>query len=124
MDRKRVSVAILRKAGLTRANVDRFYDGLNNYIQDCLKNDGEAVLPGIGTFRVRTRKARNGVNPRTGEKIRIKRQRVIRFRPYKELKDAVRADAIKKEAPGDTVTELKEEPAGEEPKGEDTPEST
>ncbi|MBQ3277709.1 MAG: HU family DNA-binding protein [Clostridia bacterium] len=52
-----------------------------------LKKDGKVVLPGFGTFEVRTRSARVGRNPRTGEQIKIKASKVPAFKPGKGMKD-------------------------------------
>jgi DNA-binding protein HU-beta len=46
-------------------------------------------ISGLGIFQVRTRAARLGRNPATGEQIQIKASKKIAFRPAKELKEAV-----------------------------------
>jgi DNA-binding protein HU-beta len=46
-------------------------------------------ITGLGIFQVRSRAARMGRNPATGEQIQIKASKKIAFRPAKELKDAV-----------------------------------
>ena len=46
-------------------------------------------IPGLGIFQVRSRAARMGRNPATGEPLQIKASKKIAFRPAKELKDAV-----------------------------------
>ena len=46
-------------------------------------------LTGFGTFSVAKRKARTGVNPKTGEKIKIAARNVPKFTPGKALRDAV-----------------------------------
>ncbi|MEG1474052.1 MAG: HU family DNA-binding protein, partial [Christensenella sp.] len=45
---------------------------------------------GFGTFEVRKRAARNGQNPRTGEKIRMPETKIPAFKAGKNLKDAIR----------------------------------
>ena len=55
-----------------------------------LGGGGEVAITGFGTFRVRKRAARMGVNPQTGEKIQIAAATVPRFTAGKALKDAVR----------------------------------
>jgi DNA-binding protein HU-beta len=45
------------------------------------------TLIGFGTFKVNNRKARKGRNPQTGEIIKIKASRVVRFVPGKALKE-------------------------------------
>jgi DNA-binding protein HU-beta len=46
-------------------------------------------LVGFGTFSVVKRKARTGRNPQTGEEIKIKAKKVVRFKPGKGLSDKV-----------------------------------
>ena len=53
------------------------------------KKAGAFVLPGIGKLVVSKRKARMGRNPATGEPIKIKASKKVRFRPSKELKESV-----------------------------------
>ncbi|OGZ57753.1 MAG: DNA-binding protein HU [Candidatus Spechtbacteria bacterium RIFCSPHIGHO2_02_FULL_43_15b] len=65
-----------------RAFLDTLTDGLS-------KGDSLA-LTGFGTFQVSTRGARQGVNPRTGEKLQIPAMKVAKFKAGKALKDAVR----------------------------------
>ena len=59
-------------------------------MQEALVADGKISLTGFGSFTVETRKEREGRNPRTGESIVIASSRVVRFRPGKMLKDAVK----------------------------------
>ena len=54
-----------------------------------MKKAGSFTLPGFGTFRVAKTKARKGLNPRTGETLKIKAGKTVRFRASKVLKQAV-----------------------------------
>jgi DNA-binding protein HU-beta len=54
-----------------------------------LKKGDKIRLTGLGILQVRSRPARMGRNPATGEAIKIKASRKIAFRPAKELKEAV-----------------------------------
>lgn len=58
-------------------------------ITAALKKGDSVTLTGFGTFKVSKRKAREGRNPRTGEKIKIKAKKIAQFTPGKSLKDAV-----------------------------------
>ena len=51
---------------------------------------GEVRLAGFGTLTSAKRAARNGINPQTGNKIKIPARRVPKFRPAKELKNAIK----------------------------------
>jgi DNA-binding protein HU-beta len=54
-----------------------------------LKRSGKFTLPGFGTFTVRKTKARTAQNPRTGEKIKVKAGKTVRFKASPTLKHAV-----------------------------------
>jgi DNA-binding protein HU-beta len=54
-----------------------------------LKKTGGFTLPGFGTFAVKKTKARKGVNPRTGEAIKVKAGKTVRFKAAPNLKAAV-----------------------------------
>jgi DNA-binding protein HU-beta len=54
-----------------------------------LKKSGGFTLPSFGTFTVRKTKARKGVNPRTGEAIKVKAGKTVRFKASPTLKKAV-----------------------------------
>lgn len=50
------------------------------------KDDGKVELRGFGSFRVRSRRARQGRNPQTGQPVQVPPKRVPYFKPGKELK--------------------------------------
>ncbi|HQT90157.1 MAG TPA: HU family DNA-binding protein [Acidiphilium sp.] len=54
-----------------------------------LKKNGKFTLPTFGTFTVRKTKARKGVNPRTGEPIKVKAGKTVRFKASPSLKKMV-----------------------------------
>jgi DNA-binding protein HU-beta len=54
-----------------------------------LKKGAKIRLTGLGILQVRSREARMGRNPATGESIKIAASKKIAFRPAKELKEAV-----------------------------------
>lgn len=78
---------------LTKADVKRVFEAQREVIQGHLKkaneNDTGISLPGIGKIKVKKRAARKGVNPFTGEKIKIKAKRVPSFSAASTLKDLV-----------------------------------
>jgi DNA-binding protein HU-beta len=86
MKKSDLAETIMQAAGITKANVNRFYHGLVDAVKKELVGKGECVLPGLGVFRARMRKAREGRNPRTGAVIHIPRRKGVSFRPYKELR--------------------------------------
>ena len=95
----------MRASGISKANVERFYDGLVALAEKELQAKGEFVLPGLGAFKVRVRKARIARNPKTGEPVKVPSKKVVRFVPYGSLKTMFG----KKEAAPGGVEEEKEE---------------
>lgn len=54
-----------------------------------LKKNGKFTIPGFGTFTVRKTKARRALSPRTGEPIRVKAGRTVRFKVSPVLKKLI-----------------------------------
>ena len=54
-----------------------------------LKKEGAVTLVGFGSFKVVKRAARKGRNPQTGETIKIKASKTVKFSPSKNLKDTL-----------------------------------
>ena len=66
-----------------------FLDTLVGLAYSETKKKGEFVIPGIGKLVKQKRKARMGVNPKTGAKIKIAAKTVVKFRLAKAAKDAI-----------------------------------
>jgi DNA-binding protein HU-beta len=81
---------IANEAGISKDEAGKALDSLFDSIAEAIKEeDGRITLPGLGTFSKVYRKARQGVNPSTGEKMTIKARHAMRFQPGKALKDAI-----------------------------------
>jgi|TARA_B110000438_G_scaffold234034_1_gene230300 nucleoid DNA-binding protein len=77
-------------AETSKAGAERAVDAVIEGIKKGLKGKEKKVqLVGFGTFEVSKRKARLGVNPRTGEKIKIAASRTVKFKPGAGLKAAI-----------------------------------
>jgi DNA-binding protein HU-beta len=76
--------------GGTRADAERAVETTIDSIVSSLKSGNEVSIAGLGIFSAKTRNARTGRNPRTGETIEIPAMRVPKFRAAKALKDAVK----------------------------------
>ena len=61
-------------------------DYFNGYVTLNIKKDKEVQLIGFGSFKVSRRAARNGINPRTKEPIRIRASRTVKFKAGAGLK--------------------------------------
>ncbi len=58
-------------------------------ITKAIKKEKRFAYPGFGTFTVRSRKARKGRNPQTGEEIKIKASKTVGFKPAPTLKSSL-----------------------------------
>ncbi|QGY41154.1 DNA-binding protein [Pseudodesulfovibrio cashew] len=81
---------IAEKAKLTKTGAEKALNAFLEAVEDTLVKEGKLTLTGFGTFAVDERKARVGRNPRTGAEIKIPATKVVKFRPGKILKDAVK----------------------------------
>lgn len=81
---------ISQKADLTKAAAARALDAVFEGITVTLVNGDPIVFTGFGAFTVQQRAAREGLNPSTGEKIKINATKVVKFKAGKALKDAVK----------------------------------
>jgi len=88
MTKEELISGITKEAGLTKADSERAVNAFISIAKGNIKKDGRFPLAGFGTFVVVNRKARTGRNPRTGQPIRIKASKAVRFRPGKELREA------------------------------------
>lgn len=83
--------AAATKAGVTKKDAQAVLDAVLGTITGALKKGETVTITGFGTFRVSSRAARNGVNPRNpGMKIKIPAMKLPAFKAGKSLKDSVR----------------------------------
>lgn len=89
MSKAFLSQVIQETAEMTGAAATRTAGALMDAIVKELKKSGKFTLPSFGTFTVRKTKARKGLNPRTGESIKVKAGKTVRFKASPTLKKAV-----------------------------------
>ena len=89
MNKGELIESVAGSSGLSRADATKAVDGVLDTITTTLSSGGSVSLVGFGTFTVKSRKARMGRNPRTGEAIHIAASNVPGFKAGKGLKDAV-----------------------------------
>ena len=78
---------VANEAGLTHKEATEAIDSLTEAIKKSLKNGDRVSLVGFGSWEVKKRAQRNGVNPQTGDKIKIPARKVPKFNPGKELRE-------------------------------------
>jgi DNA-binding protein HU-beta len=77
------------ETGLPKAHAARAIEVMVDAIAEWLQADERVTVPGLGSFYVSRRAAREVRNPRTGEPVRVGASRTVRFRAGKELKTLV-----------------------------------
>lgn len=80
--------AMADKAGITLKAADTAFDSLIDSITEALKADDKIQISGFGTFELKKKGAREGINPRTGEKIKIGATSIPTFKFGKAYKDS------------------------------------
>ena len=81
--------AVAEKADMTKKDTEKALSAVIDTITDSLAKGEKIQLVGFGTFEVRERKAREGINPQTKKKISIAATKVPAFKAGRALKDAV-----------------------------------
>ena len=89
MSKAFIAQVIQDSASLTGTAANRAAADLIGAIVKELKKEGKFTLPSFGTFIVRKTKARKGLNPRTGEAIKVKAGKTVRFKASPTLKKSV-----------------------------------
>ena len=84
-----VITAIAEQAGISKKEAAAAFDAFVSYISDSCQRGERCSVPGLGSFSVTQRKAREGRNPRTKEKITIPASMNVRFKAGKDLRDHV-----------------------------------
>lgn len=74
---------------VSKAHSEKVVNAVIEGIKTHVKKSKSLQLIGFGTFKVVNRKARLGINPKTGEKIKIKASKSVRFTPGKAFKGAL-----------------------------------
>lgn len=81
---------VAKKANLTKRASSDAVNSLFNLIRDSLVRGEKVVITGFGTFLIRSRKARRGRNPQTGEVIQIPNKKTPGFTSGKTLKRLIK----------------------------------
>lgn len=87
---------VATEAGIPKNKAEKVFNAIIENIQTGLTEERNIPLVGFGTFTVVKRKARNGRNPQTGKTIKIPASTVPKFRPGKNLREAVNQTKGKK----------------------------
>ena len=80
---------VAKATDTTKADAQRSVEAVFAGIKKTVKKGDAARFVGFGTFTVAKRAATTGRNPRTGEAIKIKASKNVKFKAGKDLKEAV-----------------------------------
>lgn len=89
MNKTELVEAIATKTNMTKTDADKMVNAFVEVVTDALTKGDKVSLKGFGNFEVRTREARTGRNPRTGEAMPIPASKVPAFKASSALKKAV-----------------------------------
>jgi integration host factor subunit alpha len=99
-----ISKFCVTKADLAESIYDKFpidkqkaaqiVEDLIELIKDALEKDGKVMLSGFGSYEVKSKPARRGRNPQTGETITLRARKVVKFKPSALLRKAINGEAF------------------------------
>jgi nucleoid DNA-binding protein len=89
MKKKELIERIAEEAGVSKSDAQKHFEAFEEVVTEVLKAGEEIQITGFGKFSVKERRAREGRNPQTGQKMKISAQRVPAFSAGNALKQAV-----------------------------------
>ncbi len=89
MNKSELIAAMADKAGLSKKDAEKALAAFVDSVSAELKAGNKVQLVGFGTFEVRSRSARKGINPQTQKEITIAASKAPVFKAGKAFKDAV-----------------------------------
>lgn len=89
MNKNELVRVVAEKTALTQKDVAHVVDEFFAAVQSDLVRGEEIALAGFGKFVVKQRAARESINPRTKEIVKVPASRAVAFRPSKTLKEVV-----------------------------------
>ena len=90
MNKGELIKAIATKAGFSQKDAAAAYDAFIASVTEAMKAGDKVSLFGFGTFEVKARAARTGINPKTKEAITIAAKKVVKFKAGAELANKVK----------------------------------
>ena len=89
MNKTELSAAVAAKTGLSKKDAEKSIVAVLESINEALIAGEKVQLVGFGTFEVRTRNEREGLNPQTKEKIKIAASKLPVFKAGKAFKESI-----------------------------------
>lgn len=85
MIKKKLTAQVASQTGLTIALASQAVDAVFKVLKENLEKGEITIIQGFGNFGFKQCKARNGVNPSTGQRIIIPARKVVKFIPSKKI---------------------------------------
>lgn len=89
MTKTELIAAVAEKTQISKKDSDKAVNAVLDVITEALVSGEKVNLVGFGSFEIKTRAARKGINPRTKEQITIGESKLPTFKAGKALKDSV-----------------------------------
>ena len=89
MTKTELAASVAAKIHLTKRQAEAIVDIFLASITQALKDGDKVEVRGFGSFRARSRRARQGRNPRTGDTVPVPSKKLPFFRAGKELRERV-----------------------------------
>jgi DNA-binding protein HU-beta len=89
MNKSELIDAVAKGSGLTKSDTEKAVNSFITVMEGTLKKGNDVTLVGFGSFSVKKTAGRSGRNFKTGATINIPPRKSVRFKPGKNLKDAV-----------------------------------
>ena len=88
MNKSELMEAVAQKSGISKKDAEASMSAFVNVVSETLSSGDKVQWTGFGTFELRERAARKGVNPATGQQIDIAASNAPAFKPGKAFKDS------------------------------------
>lgn len=89
MNKTELIAAMAEKSELTKKDAEKALSAFLESVEDALKKGDKVQLVGFGTFEVKHRAARTGINPQTKKPVKINASKAPSFKAGKAFKDAL-----------------------------------
>ena len=89
MNKTELIEKVAQETDISTNEAQRYFEAFEQVVTETLKGGDEVQITGFGKFSVKERKARDGRNPQTGEKMKIAASKVPSFSAGNALKEAV-----------------------------------
>jgi integration host factor subunit alpha len=80
---------VSERCGISKKDSIEMVESVFNILKDTLENGEEIKISGFGKFEVKSKHARKGRNPQTGDAITIEARRILTFKPSTILKNTI-----------------------------------